>query len=266
MGKTTKNQIVIAEIRRQLRTKTLGNLISYYPTIDSTNDQLKRAAAEDAPAGMIIIAEEQTTGRGRFSRSFYSPPGSGIYMSVLLRPDFDPEKAVLLTAAAAVCVAQAIEALSSCAVKIKWVNDLYVDGKKICGILTEAAMDPISRRLEYAVIGIGINLSTDGFPKELREIAGGIQRNGKAPNRNKLIAEILNRLETLLTEFDEERFLPEYRARSLVLGKEVRVLHDDTEEDGTALEIDNKARLVVRMTNGEIRRLHSGEISCRVEG
>lgn len=253
-----------AGIRQYLRTKILGNRILYYPLTDSTNIQLKRAAQEQASAGLVAVAEEQTAGRGRFSRNFYSPRDNGVYMSVLLRPDFDAAQAALLTSAAAVCVSRAIEALTDCEVGIKWVNDLFVDGKKVCGILTEAAMEFESRRMEYAVVGIGVNMTAKDLPAELQEIVGGIDDHGGRPERNRLIAEILNQLEEMLEDFKREKFLPEYRQRSIVLGRRVNVLQSSEAEPGTALEIDDDARLVVRMDSGEVRHLNSGEISCRL--
>ncbi len=255
-----------AGIRQYLRTRILGSRIMYYPITDSTNIRLKLAAQEQAPAGLVAVAEEQTAGRGRFSRNFYSPRGNGVYMSVLLRPDFDAEQAALLTSAAAVCVSRAIEALTGCEVGIKWVNDLYVDGKKVCGILTEAAMEFESRRMEYAVVGIGVNMTAQDLPAELQEIVGGIDGHGGRPERNRLIAEILNQLEEMLEGFTAEKFLPEYRRRSIVLGRRISVLQGGTAEPGTALEIDEDARLVVRMDSGEVRHLNSGEISCRLIG
>jgi len=192
---------------------------------------------------------------------------NGIYMSILLRPEAEIEQTVLITAATAVCVARAIEQVAECRVSIKWVNDLFIRQKKVCGILTEAAVLPNSKKLSYAIVGIGINLSDDGIPEEIREIAGGIVPTGAPrPSRERLIAEILNQLEALLSDFRPERFLSEYRDRSNLIGKSVSIIQNNIPiESGVAVDIDDDARLVVRLDSGELKHLSSGEISCRTE-
>lgn len=172
-------------------------------TAGSTNSVLKTLAEKGAPHGQVLIAKEQTAGRGRLGRSFCSPKDTGLYMSVLLRPRFSAEDALFITTAAAVAVAEAVDRFAESESKIKWVNDVYLSGKKVCGILTEAAMDFESGGLNYAVCGIGINLSAERLPKELEAIAGGIlsgQREGidlRAP----LAAEILTRFLRIMTGF-----------------------------------------------------------------
>lgn len=256
-----------AALRKELHTAVLGNRFELYQTIDSTNLRAKLAAQAGEPEGLCVIAEEQIAGRGRLGRSFLSPRGNGVYMSVLLRPSPEIEQPALLTAAVSVCVARAIEAVSDSRAEIKWVNDLFVRGKKVCGILTEAAVAPDGRQLAYAVVGIGVNLSDAGIPEELREIAGGIApADVTPPSRTRLIAAILNETEEMLRAFSPDRFLSEYRSRSNVIGKQVTLLRNGAPTDsGTALDIDDQARLVVRLNSGEIKHLNSGEISCRAE-
>jgi len=255
------------KIRQYLTTESLGQSLFLYPVTDSTNLRAKLAAEEGASSGLCIIAEEQTAGRGRLGRSFLSPAQNGIYMSILLRPEAEIEQTVLITAATAVCVARAIEQVAECRVSIKWVNDLFIRQKKVCGILTEAAVLPNSKKLSYAIVGIGINLSDDGIPEEIREIAGGIVPTGAPrPSRERLIAEILNQLEALLSDFRPERFLSEYRDRSNLIGKSVSIIQNNIPiESGVAVDIDDDARLVVRLDSGELKHLSSGEISCRTE-
>lgn len=160
---TDDNDIVSADgIRRYLTAATLGNHIECRKIVDSTNNCVKAAAQRQEPEGFVVIAEEQTAGRGRFGRHFYSPKEHGIYMSILLRPKYDIESAALITAATSVCVAGAIEALTDCDVKIKWVNDLFVGEKKVCGILSEAAIEFESRKLDYVIVGIGVNILLGG--------------------------------------------------------------------------------------------------------
>ena len=254
-----------AGIRRYLQTKLLGNEIELHQKLDSTNIRAKEAAQEHRPAGLCVIAEEQYAGKGRMGRCFCSPKGNGVYMSILLRPKLALHQSALITAATAVCTARAIEALTDCQVGIKWVNDLFVNGKKVCGILTEAAIEFESRTLDYAVVGIGINLSDSGLPDEMKKIAGGISQDRKPPERSRLIAEVLNQLEPVMEQLDAEDWLEEYRRRSVEIGKEVSVIKDSGVTDtGTALFIDEEARLVVRLKNGTVQHLNSGEISCKV--
>ena len=154
--------------------KTQGISVRYYREISSTNTVLKTMAAEGAREGLVLIAEEQTGGKGRMGRRFYSPPGSGLYMSILLRPGTEASRSTGITACAAVAVALAIEELSGRPANIKWVNDIYMDKRKVCGILTEASVDCESGLLNYAVVGIGINtlVPAGDFPQELQTIAG----------------------------------------------------------------------------------------------
>lgn len=205
--------------------------IECFDTVSSTNTLLKARAAEGAPAGTVLIAEMQTEGRGRLGRSFYSPKSSGIYLSVLLRPDLPAANAVQLTVAAAAAGALALESafpgLPEDSVKIKWVNDLFLDAHKICGILTEGMLSMESGKLEYAIVGIGFNLKTPegGWPDELKGIAGGLP-DGIAVNdsRVKVVSEFLNVFLELTKDLSAQRFLPEYRKRQLVVGQYVEVL------------------------------------------
>ena len=203
------------EIRRWLTAKEIGRELEIHERLDSTNNRAKALAAAGAPHGTAVIADSQSGGRGRLGRSFFSPEHSGIYLTVILRPDCAPEQASLLTSLAAVAAARAVEKVSGADVKIKWVNDLYLNGKKICGILTEAGLSPEGGRLAYAVTGIGINVGRMEFPPELRETATSIgNETGLAPDRNRLIAEVLNELEALYGSLETGTFLEESRRRS----------------------------------------------------
>lgn len=239
-----------------------------YDSISSTNTVLKAMAAEGAPEGTALIAGAQSQGRGRLGRSFYSPAGSGLYLSLLLRPACDPEQATRLTACAAVAVAEAIEELSGRKTGIKWVNDVLMDGKKVCGILTEASLDCESGTVNYAVIGVGVNLRqpAGGFPPELREIAGAVFGPEPVPElRCRLAASILDRLWENCREPENGAVLEEYRKRSVVLGRPIRILPREGEpEAATALEIEPDFALRVRMEDGSLRRLTTGEVSIRL--
>ena len=236
--------------------------------VDSTNNELKHRVALGEHQDMVLVAEEQEAGRGRRGRSFFSPKGSGIYMSFLLHPQIDYTQAELLTTAAAVAVAEAIETVSKEKVAIKWVNDLWLRGKKISGILTEASTSLESGQLEYAIIGIGINVQSpvEGFPEELQPIAESIFQGAveKENLRNQLVGEIINHFMHYYRMLPKKEFLEEYRNRSFVLGKEIMVLHANGQRRAKALEIDDHCHLKVQYEDGTIESLSSGEISIRV--
>lgn len=253
-------------VRRYLHAD--GLRLQVVPVISSTNTVLKRMAEEGAEEGLCLIAEEQTAGKGRMGRSFYSPAGSGLYMSVLLRPMLKAADAVNITACAAVAVAEAIESLAPVQAQIKWVNDVYVEGRKVCGILTEASLDSGTAAVNYLVVGIGINIRPPegGFPADLQKIAGSVFGEEEIPGlRCRLAAAVLDRLLGYYEHLQEKPWLEEYRKRSLVTGKEIRVLMPGKEpENGTAIGIGDDFSLLVQMEDGTLRRLNSGEVSIRV--
>jgi len=253
-------------IARHLRHKELR--LQVYKTIGSTNTTLKALAAEGVEAGLALIAEEQVMGRGRMGRSFYSPPGSGLYLSLLLRPEMPAADATRLTACAAVAVSEAIEALSGKEAGIKWVNDIFVDGRKVCGILTEASVDCESGMMHYVIIGIGVNTHVpDGdFPEELRGIAGAaFGAEPVAELRCRLAAQILDRLMDYAPDPASPEVFEGYRSRSLVLGREINILALGREpEPATALGLDENYALRVRLPDGSERLLNSGEVSVRL--
>ncbi|WMJ90411.1 biotin--[acetyl-CoA-carboxylase] ligase [Anaerocolumna sp. MB42-C2] len=236
-------------------------------SVTSTNTILKELASEGEAEGKVLIAEEQTGGRGRLGRNFYSPSRTGLYMSVLLRPKVTVEDSLYITTSAAVSVAKAIEKVTGCEAEIKWVNDIFCNGKKVCGILTEAGVDFEGGGLEYCIVGIGINVARprEDFPDDIKEIAGGIfEPNRYSSNlRSKLAAEILNYFWGYYSEFSKKAFIDEYRRRSFLIGKEINIISGDKLQNARALEIDENARLVVQLPDGEIKALSSGEISIR---
>lgn len=234
-------------------------------SVDSTNLYIKRKAAENSGV-CAVIADSQTVGRGRFERKFYSPDGCGIYMSILLHPHLPAEASVLLTAAAAVAVCEAVEAFTEYHTEIKWVNDILVNSKKVCGILAEASFNPKSGRTESAVVGIGINVykPKNGFAGEIKDIAGYISEEYKPDLRNMLCAKIISRMISLSDSLEERSFLPEYKRRSAVLGKTVTVLSGNEEPaEALALELDDNCRLLVEYKDKTREYINSGEISIR---
>jgi len=263
------NRISAGFISSKLETESLGRNIILFDEIDSTNNEAKKIAAAGETHGTVVIADRQTMGKGRMGRSFVSPAGTGVYMSVIIRPDISVESAGLITSAAAVAAAEAVEKVCGQKIMIKWVNDLYLNDKKICGILTEASMGLEMKALDYAVIGIGINVrSVRGmFDEELSSRASSIEdETGVRPDRNVLCAEILNRLEFWLSSIERRDFLHEYRRREYLTGKLITANVGNSSIVGSAVGIDNNANLMIELPGGEIKHLNSGEANlCRVK-
>ena len=238
-------------------------------TVTSTNTILREIAAKGEPEGFVLATEEQTAGKGRMGRSFHSPAGHGVYFSLLLRPGCKAGDATLITSAAAVAAARAIEDVTGVRVGIKWVNDLFLNGKKVCGILTEAAFGMESGLVESAVLGIGINITRPekGFPGMLEDVAAALtdRSTGDSGERCRLIAAVLDRFWRYYQNLPAREFLDEYRARSIILGQDIYVLSGSGKKPARALEIDDECRLVVRYKNDEIATLDSGEVSIIVE-
>ena len=239
-----------------------------YQTITSTNTVLKEMAAEGAPEFTVLVAAEQTAGRGRMNRQFYSPTATGLYLSILLRPQMKAEEALFITTAAAVAVARVVEEVSGRPAGIKWVNDVFVDGKKVCGILTEAAFDMESGALEYAVAGIGVNISDPegGFPDEIRDIAASVFGTEPPPAdaRNKMAAGILRYFTEYYENLPAHTFFADYVSRSVVIGQDIFVLGKGEPRPAKALAIDQNCNLRVRYADGQEELLSSGEISVRL--
>ena len=236
--------------------------VRVFPLLASTNTTLREWAEKDAPHGAAVIAEAQTAGRGRLGRSFASPEGAGLYMSVLLRSGITKEGLALLTPSVAVAAAEAIEVLSDVTVGIKWVNDLWIDQRKIAGILTEGAFSP-DGELDYAIVGIGINLLPGCLPPELSPIAAAIGDFATPPGREALAAAILDRLLGNPRALTSGAHLPEYRRRSVVLGREVSATDGDRTLFGTAREILDDGSLLLEV-GGEAVILRAGEVSIRM--
>lgn len=248
------------EIQKHL-TGTFGGELVFYKTIDSTNNAAKLLAKNGAPHGAAVIAESQTAGRGRLGRSFHSPGGQGVYLTAILRPTQSASCATILTPAAAVATARAIEKTCGVQVDIKWVNDLYLNGKKLCGILSEAALKP-DGMLDYAVVGIGVNILQGELPPELIQKVTALDQAGDEVDRARLAAAILDELAVVSEQLDSRAFLAEYRARSCVLGKRLKVLRSADEWFwAQACDIDDQGALVVRDEQGTMHVLSCGEVS-----
>lgn len=251
-----ENDLLSAEIIKNRLDCKIN--VYYYNSIDSTNTEAKRRISSGELSEMLLVADEQTNGRGRQGKAFYSPPLTGIYMTLVIHPDISLCNAVTATTAAAVAVCRAVELLTDLRPQIKWVNDVYLNGRKICGILTEAVSDFETGTVSSIIIGIGMNIKTVSFPGDI-ENAGSL---GADIRRTDLIAEITNEL-MKITLGDYKSFIDYYRSHSLILGKKINYIEDGKITAATAIAIDEKGGLTVKKENGEILTLRSGEISVR---
>ncbi len=250
----------------QLDEKLKNSLeITVLPVVGSTNTELKSIAEQGGKNGIVLIALEQTKGRGRLGRSFYSPKDTGLYMSILLRPEMSASDALHITTCAAVAASEAIDKIANVHTAIKWVNDIYLNGKKIVGILTESSIDFKSGGLSYAVLGIGINLTTKDFPEDLKEIATSVT-DERVDLRAEVAAEFLNRFYSYFDEIESLSYLSEYRRRSMLNGQEIEFIQGDATFSGTVIGIDDDVRLLVRLENGEERAFSSGEVQLKKGG
>lgn len=253
---TDNNDLISAE---GIKSKLACDIdVIYYPTIDSTNNQCKRLLADGRQGVFLVTADEQTAGRGRQGKSFYSPAMTGVYFSLVIRPKASLQNAVTVTTAASVAVCKAIETLTPLKPRIKWVNDVYLNGKKICGILTEAVTNFEEGIVDSVIIGIGINVNTIDFPDELKD-AGSLSFK---ISRSALIAETVNNL-VQIAQGDYKAFIDYYRSHSLVIGERINFIENGKITPATALAIDETGGLEVQLDSGDRKVLRSGEISIR---
>ena len=229
----------------------------------STNTDAKGLAAAGANHGTVIIADEQTAGHGRRGKAFYSPKGTGIYLSIIARPGICFSDAVLITTAAGVAVCKSIESVSTLEPKIKWVNDIFLDGKKVVGIGTEAVSDVESGTIESVIVGVGLNFKTAEFPEILNNIAGPIFKKDFPLTRNEFIAILLNNLLEIFEDIPKNKFIDEYRSRSLLIGKDIVFVENNDWHTAKAIGIDESGGLIIEV-KGKRRTLTSGEVSVRV--
>lgn len=234
---------------------------------DSTNNLLRKRALDGVDEWYTVCAIRQTAGKGRMGRIFFSPQDTGVYVSILLKPQLKPEDAVLITTAAAVAVCRALETLGAKNPEIKWVNDVFVARKKVCGILTEASFNLESGKLDYAILGVGVNMYTpDGdFPEKLRDIAGAVFYERGEDMRNRFIAFFLNEFYGFYKKLAENPHKDEYKRRCFVVGECVSVVSGNEKRDALVLGVEDDCALSVKFENGEIKKLNSGEISLKLK-
>ncbi|MBO4839153.1 MAG: biotin--[acetyl-CoA-carboxylase] ligase [Lachnospiraceae bacterium] len=239
-----------------------------FPTITSTNDRAKTLAVPDRSQNYYLAAEEQTGGRGRRGRSFYSPAGLGLYLTGLYFPDISPLRASRFTAYAAVAVCRAVEEVCGFAPVIKWPNDILWEGRKLCGILTEMALESESGAIQYMLTGMGINTgqAPEDFPEDIRDIAASLKMaTGTAPRRDTLCAALINALDDAYAGFlsEDPAFLAYYQARCATLGHAVNILTGDQVTPAFAESLSDDFGLTVRYEDGRRETVYAGEVSLR---
>lgn len=254
-------------IKRNLNFDCADMKISVLQTVDSTNTYIRNMNGNEQAELYTVIANEQTKGRGRRSRSFYSPLGTGLYFSTLLLPkNYPSHLAINITTIAAVAMCEAIEKISDKKPKIKWVNDIYVDDKKVCGILTEASYEIENSILEYVILGIGVNIykPINGFPKELQNIAGYIFEEQQGGLKNRLTAEFFNCFMHYYSKLLNGGYIEKYRDYSMVIGKDITICYPDCTKNAKAVGIDEQCHLMVIHEDGSRESLSFGEISLKI--
>lgn len=259
------NLLTPLEIDSALHTETFGRHVVYLESTQSTNEEAKKIAREGDEEGTIVVAEEQITGHGRLARGFYSPFAKGIWFSLILRPKFFPMEASKCTLLAAVGVCRGIRRMGLADAGIKWPNDILVHGKKLVGILT--LMSASMEKIDYIIMGIGINtgIKKNEFPEDFREGATSFLNEGINVSRKDLLAAILGELEKEYSIAQDEGFdkvLDDWRALSVTLGQEVRVIFGDDSYTGKAVDIDRDGCLLVN-TGSEVKRVIAGDVSIR---
>lgn len=232
-------------------------------TVNSTNTYTKRIALNNAPHATVVVADSQTNGRGRLGRDFFSPGGTGIYMSILIDPLKIKFPASLLTIAAGVAVCRTLTNICDSLPTIKWVNDIFMHGKKVCGVLAESVINSKINTPSYVIVGIGINVSTsaEAFPGKLNEIAGSVFP--KNITRNEIIAKLLDEFDNVCCNTEIENLVDEYKKYSLVLEKKISFTKNGKAFNGIAKDINLDGNLVVVLEDGQEMILTSGEVSLR---
>jgi BirA family biotin operon repressor/biotin-[acetyl-CoA-carboxylase] ligase len=259
----SEDRLSEATLRAALGADGDGLLLEVFDEIDSTNNEAKRLAVAGSPTSALIVAGSQSAGRGRMGRNFYSPAQTGVYFSVLYASSAPLQDAVAVTGATSVAVMRAIRDLCGKQASIKWVNDLYLEGRKVCGILTEAITGMETGETRQIIVGIGINLRRADFPPELQETAGSVCSETVA--RATLIAGVYHRLIPFLQAPQDFSWLADYRKYSCVIGNPITWTRGEAHFTGVAEGIDDRGALLVRNPDGTLETLRTGEISVRVQ-
>ena len=252
------------EIRQQLESSRFGKKIHYFPEIDSTNRLAFKLASEGGEEGEVVLAERQSQGKGRLGRRWFSPPGSNLYLSIILRPRLDPADAPQLTLTSAVALAETVQAFLGHRPAIKWPNDILVGGKKLAGILTESSID--RERLHFIVLGIGVNLNLTAelLPEELRDIATSLLiLTERSVDRNAFAGELIHSLDRCYGELEQRGFpfiADRWESFFELKGRKVKVEMGDRQLLGTARGIDRDGALIVERADGALERVIAGDV------
>ncbi|SKC92874.1 biotin--[acetyl-CoA-carboxylase] ligase [Maledivibacter halophilus] len=250
----------------ELQNNKLGNDIYYFKTIDSTNNYGKKLALDGALEGTIVLSDEQTGGRGRLGRAWVSPPGTSISMSIILRPTIYPNEAAKITEITAAAVANAISRVTKLKTGIKWPNDIIINSKKVCGILTEMSAEINS--INYVIVGMGINVNINEFPDEINNVATSLKKElNMEISRKELVINIVNEFEKLYYDFintgDLSKTVEICKEKSVILGKMIKIINRNEIIIAKAIDIDENGELIIKKDDGEIINIISGEISVR---
>lgn len=254
-----------SEIESNLEIGKFIKEVVFFDETDSTNIRAKVLGEEGKPEGTLVVAESQSTGKGRRGRSFESPEGKSIYMTILLRPDMSPAKASMVTIIAAMAVRKALEEECSVKAGIKWPNDIVADGRKLCGILTEMSAEP--DKINYIAVGIGINVNNDSMPEIIKEVAVSLKMlTGTEQKRSRIIASVIKCFEIYYSDFLKEKNLSfvqkEYNKYLIHMEKEIEILKGNERCKAKSLGIADDGELIVEM-NGRTQTVMSGEVSVR---
>ena len=257
--------LIPEEIKNNLRTQRIGKQITVFTTVDSTNNWARKFC-DQLEHGSVIVSEEQTEGKGRRGKAWTSPKGEGLWFTLFLKPAFSVERAGFTTQLAAAAMWHAIHKMTGIRPEIKWPNDLLVDGRKICGILTELSGE--LNQIDFLMVGVGVNVNQEEFPPGLTDIASSIRRElGKPVDRTMLLAEFLNRFESFYNEFENHLSCADameiIRAHSSVINQPIDILKGQDQRAAIGRRILDNGNLEVQYENGEREILSGGEVSVR---
>ena len=254
-----------SQLQYGLKTYTIGKNIIHFKEIDSTNEELKRQAKTNAPDGLVCTAETQTKGKGRLSREWVSEYSKGIYASILLKPQISPMEVMSITLISGLAICNSIKKVTGLDATIKWPNDVLVNNKKVCGILTE--MSAQTDIVDYIIIGVGINVNNTIFPDELKSKATSLfLESGKNVSRVELLKEVLYQIEIATTEFITDctyNLLKTYKENCVTIGKTVTVIRKDKEITGIAVDLSENGALIIETEQGQKMEINSGEVTVQ---
>lgn len=268
------DKLLVEEVKVKLSTEEIGKEILFYSQLNSTNVRAKELVRKGYESGTVVLAEEQTAGKGRMGRKWFSPPGKGLWFSIILRPDISPVKSPFLTIVASLAVAGTIEKIiktyyeqKKFILKIKWPNDVLLNNKKVAGILSELSAD--MDQIKYAIVGIGINVNQDSFPEDLDQVATSIKKCiGKNIKRVNLIQEILNRFEKFyfkLVKGQEDQLITLWKNNLNMVGEKVIIFSDNRTYEGIVYDISSRGELLLKDGNGDIHTFWAGDVSLQTK-